>query len=239
MKSKTLKKLSEKNTKTLTEYEAKEVLREYSIKCPNEILIEGDENSDILEQLSKFNAEEDGLDYPFFMKVSSRDILHKTEAKAIMEVSSDEELEEKGKKILENVENYKKDADILGLLLSENVSSDDRRELFVGSVLDEQFGHVISFGIGGISVEVYEDVEFRATPLEEKDVNSMIENLEGKKILEEFRGKPPVNQKELVDTILKFSKILEENKEIKEIDVNPLFAGPENTIAADALITLS
>lgn len=237
MSSKKLEKLAEKGIETLTEYEAKEVLREYGIPCPNEHLIEYDGKN--MEKLSDFQAQKEGLNYPLFLKVCSRDILHKTDAKGIEKINSDDELKEKGEKALENAKKYDEDAEIQGLLLSEDVSDGNERELFVGSILDDQFGHVISFGIGGISVEVYEDVEFRAVPLEEKDVHNMIENLEGKKILEEFRGKPPVDTDSLVETVLKFSKILEENKKIKEIDVNPLFANPDGTCAVDALITIS
>ncbi len=237
MKSETLEKLSEKGITTLTEYEAKEVLREYNVPCPNEYLIEYDE--EIKDKLSDFQAESEGLEFPLFFKVCSRDILHKTDAKVIEKVNSNDEIKDKGEKILENAKEYDKEAEIQGLLLSEDASDGNERELFVGSILDDQFGHVISFGIGGISVEVYEDVEFRAVPIEEKDVHNMIENLEGKKILKEFRGKPSVDMDSLVNTVIKFSKILEENEKIKEIDVNPLFAGPEGTSAVDALITLS
>ncbi len=229
--------MTEKGITTLNEYEAKEVLREYGIPCPNEHFIE--QNEKITDKLSEFKAEKEGLNYPLFLKVCSRDILHKTDAKVIEKANSDKEIKEKGKKILKKAENYDKSAGLQGILLSEDVSNGNERELFIGSILDSQFGHVISFGLGGISVEVYEDVEFRAVPLEEKDVYSMIENLEGKEILNEFRGKPPVDIDSLTETVLKFSKILEENEKIKEIDVNPLFAGPTGTSAVDALITLS
>lgn len=237
MESKLLKKFIKKGTKTLTEHESKEVLREYNIDCPEEFLIKND--GGIIESLSSFEPQKEGLSYPLFLKISSRDILHKTEAGTIAKVTCDEELLESGKDILRNAENYNPDAEIDGILVSEDVSGGEKRELFVGSTLDETFGHVISFGVGGIAIEVYEDVEFRATPLEEKDVRSMVENLRAERILREFRGKPPIDMEALTNTMLRFSKLVEENGEIEEIDVNPLFAGPEEIIAADALITLS
>lgn len=237
MKSETLRRMDEKGINTLTEYEAKEVLREYNIPCPQEHLIEY--NGNIKNRLKEFKAKDKGLNYPLYMKISSRDILHKTEANVIMKINSDEEILKKGKKILNNSENYNKDAEIQGILLSEDVSSREKRELFIGSVFDKQFGHVVSLGIGGISIEVYEDVEFRSTPLEQKDIYSMVEDLEGKKILQEFRGKPPVDIDSLTDTALKVSKILEENGDtIKEVDINPLLADSKNNFAVDALITL-
>lgn len=235
MKSKILNDFAKKGISTLTEYEAKEVLKEYDISTPKEVLLK----EDILDKLSSFKPRKAGLDYPLFIKISSRDILHKTDANVITRVQSGDDLVEKGKFILENANSHDKNAKIQGILVSEDVSDESQRELFVGSLVDDQFGHMISFGIGGISIEVYEDVEFRAVPLEEKDVYSMIENLRGKKILREFRGKPPVNMDLLVDIILKFSKLIEENDEIEEVDVNPLFAGPDNVVAVDALITLT
>lgn len=237
LKSKILKNLIEKKVNTLTEYEAKQVLREYDIPCPNEHLLEL--NGDPTQQLSNFNPEKEGLNFPLYMKVSSRDILHKTDADVIAKVTSNEELVKEGENILNNAKKYDEDAEVQGILLSEDVSGKEKRELIVGSVLDEQFDHVISLGIGGISVEVYEDVEFRAIPLERRDVYSMVENLEGRKILQEFRGNSPVDMDSLVDTVLRVSEILEENEGIKEIDINPLLAGPEGTVAVDALITLS
>lgn len=236
MKSEILEQSIEKGISTLTEYEAKQVLREYGIPCPNEFMIE---NGDMIEKLSDFEAKDAGINYPLYMKISSRDILHKTDAKVIAKASSDSEIVDKGRTILENAKKYNKDAKIEGILLSEDVSGEEKRELIVGSVLDEQFGHVVSLGIGGVSVEVYEDVEFRAVPLERRDVFSMVENLKGRKMLQEFRGNPPVDMDSLVETVLKVSEILEENEEIEEIDINPLFVGPEGTVAADALITLT
>ncbi len=237
MESKTLKNLFREEITTLTEYESKKVLREYDIPCPSEFLIEETEN--IEDYLSDFRMREKDLSYPIYLKVSSRDILHKTDAGAIAQADSDEELIEKGKNILQNAREYDENAEIQGILLSEDVSSPENRELFIGSMVDDQFGNMISFGIGGIAIEVYEDVEFRAVPLEEKDVYNMIKDLKGKKILEEFRGKPPVDIEELVNTILNFSNLIQENKEIAEMDVNPLFAGPSGTVAGDALIKIS
>lgn len=235
MKSKILKKLEEEGVNTLTEYEAKQVLREYDIPCPNEFMLE--QKGDIIDQLSSLNPEDEGLTFPLYMKISSRDILHKTDANAIVQVTSKEELVEKGRMILDNAKKYDESVEIQGILLSEDVSGEEKRNLIVGSVLDKQFGHVISLGIGGISVEIYEDVEFRSIPLEERDVYSMVENLDGKKFLQKFRGNPPVDMDSLVKTVLKISKILEENEGIDEIEANPLLAGPEGAIAVDALIT--
>ncbi len=66
--------------------------------------------------------------------------------------------------------------------------------MILGATTDEQFGHIISLGIGGISVEVYEDIELRTVPLSEEDIHSMIEKLRSKKILSKFRGKRPIKK---------------------------------------------
>ncbi len=92
------------------------------------------------------------------------------------------------------------------------------------------------YGLGGIFVEVLKDVNFRVIPIEEYDAQNMIEEIESKEILEGIRGNNPVDKDAIVKTLLKVSKLVENNQEIKELDINPLFVSSEGTVAADALI---
>lgn len=86
---------------------------------------------------------------------------------------------------------------------------------------------------------VYKDVEFRVIPIEESDVYRIIDSLRGKEMLGKFRGMRPVNMDLLVKTTLKLSKMIEENPEIIELDVNPLLVGPDRVVAVDTLIRVS
>lgn len=237
MKSKTLKKFADEGKEVLNEVESKEILREYNIPCPNETMIEFVDGKDGEEYVN--DLKEKGMpDYPLYLKVVSHDITSKTDANGIEKVNSDEEAAKAINRIFENAKKYDKEAEIEGILASEDASN-QTREVFLGSTVDKHFGHIISLGFGGVHVEVYQDVEFRVIPIEENDVQKMIDNLKGKEMLKEFRGMKAVNQDSLVDTTLKLSKLVEENPEIKEIDINPLLVGPEGNVAVDALVRIS
>jgi acyl-CoA synthetase (NDP forming) len=94
------------------------------------------------------------------------------------------------------------------------------------------------FGLGGIFVEVMKDVSFRIIPIERKDASAMIKEIKAYKILEGVRGQKPVNFKALEDCLLAVSKMVHEEKNIKEIDINPLFVSEAGVKAADARIVL-
>jgi acetyl-CoA synthetase (ADP-forming) len=94
------------------------------------------------------------------------------------------------------------------------------------------------FGLGGIFVELLKDVSFRVIPLERKDAQEMINEIKGYPLLEGYRGKEPASISALVEIILKISKLIEENPQIKEIDLNPVFAYRDKAVAVDARIIL-
>lgn len=238
MKSEILKELSESGAEFLSEAEAKKVLDEYEIPVPTEVKADYEKGKDSKNYLNELK--EKGLpEYPVFLKVDSRDIKSSTDANTLKRVENDVEAEKAIEDILSNAEEYDKKAEIQGILASEDLSSGEAREIFLGAIDDEQFGHVISLGFGGVDVEIYEDVEFRVVPLAESDVRSMIHDLKGKKRLEEFRGMKPVDIDSLVEVTLKLSDLVENNPEIKEMDLNPLIATPEGCTVVDALIRLS
>jgi acyl-CoA synthetase (NDP forming) len=111
-------------------------------------------------------------------------------------------------------------------------------EVIIGTSKDPQFGPVIMFGLGGVFVELLKDVSFRIIPLERKDAQEMIHEIKGYPLLEGYRGKEPANISALVEIILKISKLTEENPQIKEIDLNPIFAYRDKAIAVDARMIL-
>ncbi|MFQ6129552.1 MAG: acetate--CoA ligase family protein [Candidatus Hadarchaeaceae archaeon] len=238
MKSKILQELSEKGIEILNEHEAKQVLEEYGIPYPKQVMVEYKEGKKGEDYLSDLKSKGDCPGYPAYLKIVSRDITSKTNAGAIRRVTSDEEATDTIDAIIRNTKRYKEGVKIQGILMSEDVSTNETREIFLGSTVNEQFGHVISLGFGGIYVEIYKDVEFRIIPIKESDVYRMIDALKGKEMLGKFRGMRPVNMDLLVKTTLKLSKMIEENPEIIELDVNPLLVGPDRVVAVDALIRI-
>jgi acyl-CoA synthetase (NDP forming) len=111
-------------------------------------------------------------------------------------------------------------------------------EVIVGMTTDPQFGPVMMFGLGGIMVEVLKDVSFRLVPLEEKDAREMIDEIKGRPVLSGVRGQPPADIDALTRTILKVSEFVEQHPEVKELDLNPVFAYPDGALAVDARIII-
>ena len=111
-------------------------------------------------------------------------------------------------------------------------------ELFVGMTDDQQFGPVMAFGLGGTLLELYNDTTFRLIPLKRDDAADMLKSIKGAKILEGYRGQHPVDKEALIDMILNLSRLVESAPQIKEIDLNPVFAYSNGVLAVDARIII-
>jgi len=238
MESDVLSEYDERGIELLNEYEARQVLREYGIPCPTEVYVGADEFDGGDAFLDRLEAADGTPPYPLYLKAVSRDISSVSDAGGVRRVTAPEDVPDAVEEVLAGVEEYDPGARLQGVLATEDVSG-GARELLLGATDDPQFGNVVSLGVGGIYVEVYGDVEFRVVPLSEADARSMIDGLEGREILEEFRGMAPADLDALVDVTVQFSRLVEENPEIREADVNPLMVGPDGVVAADALIRLS
>jgi len=111
-------------------------------------------------------------------------------------------------------------------------------EVIVGMSKDSQFGPVLMFGMGGILVELLKDVAFRIVPITQRDASKMIKEIKSFPLLEGYRGSEPVNIKALEDLLLKISVFVAKAPEIKELDINPVFARRYDAVAVDARIIL-
>lgn len=178
------------------------------------------------------------MGYPVVLKISSPDIIHKTDVGGvILDIGNAEELREEYKKMLKKVKKKKPKAKIDGVIMQEMVPKDSR-EMIVGARRDPQFGPVVMFGLGGVWVEALKDVSFRLAPLDRNDAKKMIKEIRGYIILEGFRGQKPVNFKVLEDVLMNVSKLIWKNKRIQELDINPLFINEKKAIAVDARIVV-
>jgi acyl-CoA synthetase (NDP forming) len=101
---------------------------------------------------------------------------------------------------------------------------------------DPQFGPIILFGLGGIMVEIFQDVSLRILPLTKDDALSMIREIKGYGLIAGYRGQPAVDEQALADCILAVTKMAESHPEIVEIDLNPVFAYPDGILIVDARI---
>ncbi|MCL5011162.1 MAG: acetate--CoA ligase family protein, partial [Patescibacteria group bacterium] len=100
------------------------------------------------------------------------------------------------------------------------------------------FGPVLSFGLGGIFVEVLNDIVFGICPINKKEAIKMIKKIKGHKILWGWRGQKPVDINKLADILVNVCKMAMENENIKEIDFNPAFASEKSVAVADAKIII-
>jgi acyl-CoA synthetase (NDP forming) len=109
-------------------------------------------------------------------------------------------------------------------------------ECVIGVSHDELFGPVVMFGLGGVFVEVFEDVSFRVPPFDKAEARRMVDEVRGSVLLKGARGRPKADIRALVDTIMKVQKLAVDNAAtLAELDINPLVALPKGVVALDAL----
>jgi acyl-CoA synthetase (NDP forming) len=210
----------------LTEPESHQILKFYKIP-----MVEGK----VVKTFEQADDFADEVGYPLVLKIVSKDITHKTDVGGvILDVKSEHELKTKMREIILNVKKKKKNVRINGIFVQKMVK--DGVEVIIGGKEDNTFGKVILFGMGGIYTELFEDTSFRVVPITRKDAVQMIEETKIYKLLKGFRGSKPADIKALADVLVKVSKMLEENQEIKELDLNPVFARHDGTITVDARI---
>lgn len=213
----------------LNEVEAKQLLRDAGVSVAVTTLAR---SADEAAQ----QAEEAG--FPVVLKIVSPDISHKSDVGGVkLNLKTADEVRAAYEEIVASAKKHVPGARIEGVAVQH--MAPQGTEVIVGMTTDPQFGPVMMFGLGGIMVEVLKDVAFRLVPLEEKDARQMIQEIKGRPILEGVRGQPPADLAALQDTLLKVSKFVEEHPEIRELDLNPVFAYPDGAVAVDARIVIS
>ena len=125
--------------------------------------------------------------------------------------------------------------DATGVLMQPMISG---TELFLGAKSEDNYGHLVMAGMGGIFVEVLKDVSVGLAPLTKFEAGEMIKNLKSYKIFEGVRGQEPINQEKFAEFIVRLSKLVTVAPEIFEMDINPLLASGNNITAVDARIRI-
>ncbi len=173
--------------------------------------------------------------FPAVMKIVSPDILHKTEAGGVIAGVGDAGAAERAyATLVANAQAYKADARIEGVLIQRMLAGG--QEVIVGALTDPSFGKMVAFGMGGVLVEVLKDVTFRLAPASETDALSMIDGIAAAEILRGIRGAAPIDRAALARIIVAVSHLASDFPEIREIDLNPIFARPDGATAADVRI---
>lgn len=212
----------------LTEFESKRILKQAGISVVETKLAKTQKEAVSLSEK---------MGFPVVLKITSPDVIHKSDSEGVkLPINCIAEVKKAYNEILKKVKKQYPEAAIHGVSVQKMVRPGT--EVIVGTSKDPQFGPVIMFGLGGIFVELLKDVSFRVIPVERKDAQEMIKEIKGFPLLQGYRGKEPANLSVLTDTILKISKFIEANPQVKELELNPIFAYRDRAVAVDARILL-
>lgn len=223
------KKVKAEGRFNLLETESRDLLHDYDIPLPE---------ARLARNSSEAGAIYDEFGQPVAMKVVSPDIIHKSDAGGVkLALKSRQEAEKAFDEILMNAEKITRRERVLGALLSPMASKG--QECIIGMIRDPQFGPVIMFGLGGIFVEVLKDVSFGVAPLTTEDIDEMIKEIKGYKILTGVRGEKPKDIDSLKDLLAKLSQMAIDNPDIQEVDLNPVIVHERGVSIVDSRVIIS
>ena len=219
----------EKGRTILTEYESKQIFAAYGIPTVETRLAATVEDA---------VAEAGSIGYPVVVKLNSETITHKTDVKGVQLNLKNEQAVRDAYETIRAAVTERHGAEHFQGVTVQPMLKLDGYELIVGSSDDPQFGPVLLFGTGGGLVEVYKDRALALPPLNTTLARRMMEQTRIFQALEGVRGRRPVDLEALDRLMVRFSQLVVEQRWIKEIDINPLFASHEQLIALDARVVL-
>ncbi len=217
-----LKQAAENHQRALDEYSAKQFLASYGIPIPDEILCH---NAD------EIVAAGEKIGFPVVAKACDPCIMHKTDSGLVhLNVFDRQRL------ITAYHAIQKSTGRPVPVLVAKMIRGP--REFFAGMTDDEQFGHCVAFGVGGILTETVNDVVYRVAPLNGFESEEMLNDIKSSKILSAVRGMPAVNIRSLAGVLSILSKLPLLHDQIKDIDINPMIITDAEPVVVDALIVL-
>ena len=213
----------------LTEFESKQVLNAYGIPTVETRLAATEDEAAIA-------AREIG--FPVVLKLNSLTITHKTDVGGVKLKLGDEDAVRRAYREIESSVGAKAGREHFAGVSVQPMISSEGYELILGSSIDSQFGPVMLFGAGGQLVEVFQDRALSLPPLNTTLARRFMEQTKIFTALKGVRGRKPVNIAALQELLVKFSRLVTEQRWIKEVDINPLLASPERLIALDARVVV-
>lgn len=212
----------------LTELESKQVLHDAGIPTALGVLVTSEE-----EAVRAAVA----CGYPVVLKVASPDIVHKSDVGGVrLDLRDDMAVRQAFRTMQRSVVAHVPTARIDGLIVQPMVAPGV--EVIVGMSKDTTFGPVLMFGLGGVLVEILKDVTFRIVPLSPYDAREMIHAIKGFPLLAGYRGATAVDLEALQHILLTLSAFVASTPEVKEIDLNPIYAYAQGALAVDARVVL-
>jgi acyl-CoA synthetase (NDP forming) len=215
---------------SLLETEALRLLAAHGIAVPRSALLTAPDDAEALPP--------ELLDVPVALKIVSKDILHKSDVGGVrLGVSGAAGIRNEAAALLSDIRNRCPGAEITGVLVTPMAGKGV--EVIIGVTNDPQFGRVVMFGLGGVFVEVLNDVVLRALPLDRAEAGRMLDGIRGRALLEGIRGAPPVDRDKLISLLLAVSRIAVAHPEISEIDLNPVIVNANGYNVVDARMLLA
>ena len=212
----------------LSEMEGYEVFRAYGIPVPDCVLI---------TDVSKAESLCSDFSFPAVIKIVSPEIIHKSDVGGVVVgIQSAAELQTACEQMIQTVTQKAGPVPIDGILVTRMV--DKGVEIVIGGMNNPQFGPVVMFGLGGIYVEVFKDVSFRMALLTHAEALRQMAQTKAYNLLTGARGAPPCDLDALAELIIGVGRLLIENPDVKEVDINPIMAFPHGCCAVDARIIL-
>ena len=213
----------------LTEREAKELLVAYGIPVDR---MESAANQE--EAVNKADA----IGYPVVLKINSRNISHKSDAKGVLlDLKNESEVRDAFDRIIKNAHAYNPKARIDGVTIQPMRKRPDY-ELILGAKQDRDFGPVILFGMGGILTEVLKDRAIALPPLNRLLAKRLMEETKVSQLLKGYRDIPPADIQLLEEILIRLAQLVTDFSEIEELDINPLFVNEKSACAIDARVLL-
>jgi len=179
------------------------------------------------------------IGYPVVLKVRAEGVTHKSDVGGVLlSLETPEAVAEGFACIRDRVLRLAPTAQFRGVLVQAMVNRPAGRELIVGIARDPSFGPVISFGMGGIAVEIVRDSALALPPLNRMLAGDLIDRTRVSRMLGPFRGMPGVDMDGLIDALLRVSELACEFPCLAELDINPLLADDSGVIALDARVRI-
>ncbi len=213
----------------LNEFEAKQLLAHYRIPVVETRIAESEDRAVLCAT---------AMGYPVVVKLLSSTISHKSDVDGVrLRLHNAEQVREAFRAIQSSV-SQRVGPEHFGGVTVQPMIERDGYELILGSSVDAQFGPVILFGSGGVMVEVYRDRSLALPPLNTTLAQRLIEQTKIFRALKGIRGRKPIDMAGLEQLLVRFSRLIIEQPWIKEVDINPLLAGPDQLLALDARVAM-
>ncbi len=227
--SKIFQKVKKQGRNTLLGSEAYTVAQSYGINAaPIKLATSPDEAAKIAEQMG----------FPVVLKIASDQIMHKSDIGGVKTgIQNTEETKKTYNEIINNTQKAHPNITPDGIEIQKMMPTG--QEIIIGMIKDKQFGPMIAFGMGGIYVNLIEDVTFKlAQEISCEEIDEQIESTKVAKLLNGYRGEEPYDKKSIKETIKRVAKLTLDFPEIAELDINPLFVYKNGTSALDIKIKL-